>query len=74
MTVFGGSLKAFLFNLLFFAIFLSLKLFIGDAQAFSSMFFDSSPNKHVVYEYRFDANRPDLEGKFILIRKYLRSK
>ena len=67
-------MKALFFNLLFFIIFLGLKLFIGNAEAFNSMFIGSSSQSHIVYEYRFDPNRPDLDGKFVLIRKELRQK
>ena len=59
-------------NLLFFVCFFGFKLLIGEALAFNPLFSGSGLNNHIVYEYRFDANRPQVEGKFVFIKKELR--
>ena len=52
--------------------FFGYKVFLGEALADNSFFSGDEYNNHVIYEYRFDGDNLEYEGKFILIKKELR--
>ena len=52
--------------------FFGYKVFLGEALAGNSFFSGDEYNNHVIYEYRFDGDNLEYEGKFILIKKELR--
>ena len=61
-------MKILLLNLFLFSLFLFVNSFIDDSYAINNLFYKEPSNNHIVYEYRFDANRPSQPGTFVTIR------